>query len=96
MREDELRRGRAGGVGAQLVVEGALAVGFAREHLRVILSEREAVDAALRAARQGDLVVVLVTDVEERWQQIRDFDSSNTPPRDFQSDRQDSRESHRA
>ncbi|WP_019587478.1 cyanophycin synthetase [Deinococcus apachensis] len=81
VREDDLRRGRRVGEGARLVTEGALEAGLSPEHLHTILSEPEAVDFALRQARQGDLVVILVTEVEETWRQIRDFDSSGVLPR---------------
>ncbi|AFZ66833.1 cyanophycin synthetase [Deinococcus peraridilitoris] len=81
VREDELRRGRKVGQGARLVAEGALSTGFDASRLQTILSEPEAVQAALRSARAGDLVVLLATEVEGVWQQMRDFDSTQTPPR---------------
>ena len=81
IREDDDRRGRPVGQSAQLLIEGARSVNFQGGNLRVILDEREAVDAALRAAHQGDLVVVLGTEVEDVWQQIRQFDATSTPPR---------------
>ncbi len=96
VREDEYRRGRREGVGARLVREGALAAGTPEERVTTILNEREAVDAALRMARQGDLVVILVTEVENVWRQIRDFDSSGTPPRLLPDESRGARETHRA
>ncbi|PYE55369.1 cyanophycin synthetase [Deinococcus yavapaiensis] len=96
VREDDYRRGRRVGEGARLVMEGALGAGFAQEHLHVILPEHEAVDAALRLARQGDLVIILVTEVENVWERIRTFDSSNTPPRLPQDPARAKNESHRA
>ena len=80
VREDEMRRGRPVGEGARLVAEGALGTGFAPKHLHTILSEPDAVDFALRQARPGDLVVILVTEVEDTWRQIRDFDSAGMQP----------------
>ncbi|MFD1733550.1 glutamate ligase domain-containing protein [Deinococcus malanensis] len=76
IREDELRRGRRVGEGARLITEGALSSGFDPAHVQTILKEPEAVDAALRLAAPGDLVVLLATEVEDTWQQMRDFDSS--------------------
>ncbi|ACO47439.2 cyanophycin synthetase [Deinococcus deserti] len=76
IREDDLRRGRPAGEGARHVAEGALASGFPAERLHTILPEPEAVSAALSMARQGDLVVILVTEVEATWQQIRDYQLS--------------------
>nr|WP_245528306.1 cyanophycin synthetase [Deinococcus maricopensis] len=86
IREDELRRGRAPGEGARLVAEGARSAGFADEHLTTILSEPDAVDHALRAARQGDLVVLLATEVEDTWAQIRNFNSAHAPAGGFPDD----------
>ncbi|GHF44441.1 cyanophycin synthetase [Deinococcus metalli] len=80
VREDEYRRGRPAGEGARLVSEGALAAGLPPEHVTTVLLEAEAVDHALRMARPGDLVVLLATEVEATWRQIRDFDSSGLPP----------------
>lgn len=80
VREDELRRGRAVGEGARLITEGALKGGLAPAQLRTILPEPEAVDAALRLAAPGDLVVILVTEVEDTWQQILKFDSAGRAP----------------
>lgn len=77
IREDELRRGRAVGDGARLIEEGALRGGLDPAHMQTILNEPAAVDAALRLAVPGDLVVLLATEVEDTWQQMRDFDSSS-------------------
>ncbi|MFC4425152.1 cyanophycin synthetase [Deinococcus navajonensis] len=80
VREDELRRGRRVGEGARLITEGALQSGMGQEQLQTILAEPEAVDTALRRAAPGDLVVILVTEVEAVWQQVLNFDSSGIVP----------------
>ncbi|MFB9990988.1 cyanophycin synthetase [Deinococcus oregonensis] len=78
VREDHHRRGRPAGEGAKLVEHGARDAGMNPEHLTTILREEEAVAQALKQAREGDLVVILVDNVEATWQQVRDFDSSQT------------------
>ncbi|WP_425486279.1 cyanophycin synthetase [Deinobacterium chartae] len=78
LREDDERRGRPPGEGARLLAEGARSAGFPEEHMHTVLEESRAVDTAMRLARPGDLVVVMVTEVEAIWQQIRDFDASHT------------------
>ncbi|UBV44940.1 cyanophycin synthetase (plasmid) [Deinococcus taeanensis] len=73
VREDEYRRGRAAGEGARLLVEGAANAGMSTERIQTVLPEPDAVQAALSAAKAGDLVVILVTEVEQTWAQIRAF-----------------------
>ncbi len=81
LREDDDRRGRPNGESAELTRQGALAAGLPDEQMRVILDETEAIDAGLRAARPGDLLVLLPNLVEAAWQQMLDFDSAHlTPP----------------
>ncbi|WP_118376014.1 cyanophycin synthetase [Deinococcus ficus] len=80
VREDEYRRGRPAGEGARLVTQGALEAGHDPEQMTTILSEPEAVEHALQLARPGDLVVLLATEVEHSWAQVRDFDSSGLAP----------------
>ena len=66
-------RGRAAGSVVSLLTDGALAAGFAPDHLHRILSETEAIDAALRMARPGDLVLVFPSGVEAAWRQVAAF-----------------------
>jgi len=66
-------RGRAAGSVVTLLTDGALAAGFPIDRLHRILSETEAIDAALRMARPDDLVLVFPTGVESAWRQIEAF-----------------------
>ncbi|HYE46308.1 MAG TPA: cyanophycin synthetase [Caulobacter sp.] len=66
-------RGRPAGEVVSLLADGALQAGADPGRIEQILCERDAVDAALRAARPGDLVVVMPTAVEGVWRQILDF-----------------------
>lgn len=66
-------RGRAAGSVVTLLTDGALAAGFPVDRLHRILSEAEAIDAALRMARRGDLVLVFPSGVETAWRQVESF-----------------------
>jgi len=66
-------RGRAAGSVVSLLTDGALAAGFPAERLHRILSETDAVAAALRMAQPGDLVLVFPSGVEEAWRQVEAF-----------------------
>lgn len=66
-------RGRPAGSVMQLLTEGALSVGAAPARLRTIACEHAAVEAALSTAREGDLVVLMPTRVEEVWRQVLAF-----------------------
>jgi cyanophycin synthetase len=79
-------RGRAAGSVVSLLTDGALAAGFAPERLHRILSETEAIDAALRMARPDDLVLVFPSGVETAWRQVEAFiPAANRDPADDQS-----------
>jgi hypothetical protein len=53
---------------------------MASERLRRIIDETEAVDACLRAASRGDLVVLLPTSVKAVWRQVQDFSPTRRQP----------------
>ncbi|ULH17653.1 hypothetical protein MF271_19770 (plasmid) [Deinococcus sp. KNUC1210] len=73
LREAADGRGRPLGEVTRLMQEGALQTGFAPERIHCVLAEHQAVEAALRAARPGDLVVLMPTDVEGVWRQVQTF-----------------------
>lgn len=58
IKEDADPRGRRAGETAALLLEGVLSAGHSREQVQIILSEAEAVAAALQSAVADDLVVV--------------------------------------
>jgi cyanophycin synthetase len=66
-------RGRAAGSVVTLLTDGALAAGFPVDRLHRILSETEAIEAALRMAQPGDLVLVFPSGVEAAWRQVETF-----------------------
>jgi cyanophycin synthetase len=71
-------RGRAAGSVVSLLTDGALAAGFPADRLHRILSETEAIDASLRMARPGDLVLVFPSAVEAAWRQVETFTPAAT------------------
>jgi cyanophycin synthetase len=66
-------RGRPSGSVLSLLTDGALGTGFPDERIHRILSEARSVDAALRMARPGDLVLVFPTAVDAVWKQVTSF-----------------------
>lgn len=76
-------RGRPAGSVVSLLTDGALGAGFPAERLHRILSETRAVDAALKMARPGDLVLLFPTAVDAVWEQVRAFKPPSRPPDDW-------------
>jgi cyanophycin synthetase len=72
-------RGRPAGSVVSLLTQGALEAGFSDARLHRILSEAKSVDAALRMARPGDLVMVFPTAVEAVWRQVVAFKPATAP-----------------
>ncbi|WP_243450985.1 cyanophycin synthetase [Sphingosinicella sp. CPCC 101087] len=72
-REDPATRGRPRGQIMNLLKAGAIEAGADPERIQLVAGEAEATQAALRAARPGDLVVVTPTEVFAAWQQVCEF-----------------------
>jgi cyanophycin synthetase len=64
-------RGRGPGDVLRLLQEGAVEAGHTS--IRVVADEAAAMDAAMRSAKPGDLVIMTCTDVDAVWQQIQEF-----------------------
>jgi cyanophycin synthetase len=77
--KDVDRRGRELGATARLIVEGARSGGMAEERITEIFDEPGALDAALRRAERGDLVLVFADDVSAAWAQITAFKTATAP-----------------
>jgi cyanophycin synthetase len=73
-------RGRRPGEVVRLLTEGALAAGFPEARLLTVLSEGAAVEAALRLAEPGDLVVLLPTELDPVWKQVTAFQPQPAAP----------------
>ena len=72
-RETPDNRGRAAGDVIRLMTQGALAAGAEPARIHGYHREEDAVEACLRMARPGDLVVLLPTRIEAVWRQMLDF-----------------------
>ncbi len=64
-------RGRGPGDVLRLLHDGAVSAGHTS--IRIVADEPAAMDAAMRSAQPGDLVVMTCTDVDAVWQQIQEF-----------------------
>ena len=72
-RETPDNRGRPSGEVIRLMSEGAAAAACDPCRITGVHREEEAVEACLRMARPGDLVVLTPTRVEEVWRQVLEF-----------------------
>lgn len=57
-----------------------MTAGLSDQKVQIILQEHEAVDAALRQARPGDLVVITADHVDDVWRQVVDFNPGKAEP----------------
>lgn len=78
-RETPDNRGRAAGEVNRLLREGAMLEGCDVGRIEDFLTEEEAVEYCLRAARPGDLVVLTPTRIEEVWDRIEAFRPTPVP-----------------
>ena len=71
-------RGREAGGVVSLLTDGAVASGMALSAIGRVMDEIQAMDAALRQARPGDLVVLMPSDVDAVWQHVTGFRPAET------------------
>jgi cyanophycin synthetase len=67
---DDNRRGRREGEVVELLRQGLIGKGVSEAQITGIDSEREAIDAGLKMARPGDLLVVFADNITRSWKQI--------------------------
>ncbi len=72
-RRDDSLRGRTDEEVPRILRETLLAAGVPEKQITVISDEQRAVDAALRMARQGDLVLIFGDSIARTWKQIIHF-----------------------
>ncbi len=70
VRRDDDTRGRAPDEVPRMLAEELIASGFARDRLQVIPDEQEAIDAALRGGKPGDLLLLFADKVSRSWKQV--------------------------
>jgi cyanophycin synthetase len=79
-RRDDSRRGR-GDEEVPRMLEAALkAHGISNDRVEVIVDEQEAIEAALRKALPGDLVLIFADALARGWKQITQFKPDSTSP----------------
>jgi len=66
-------RGRGAGEVVRLLAEGARQAGCTDDRIIIEEDEHKAAEAALNMARPGDLVVLMPTDIEAVWKQMREW-----------------------
>ena len=77
---DDRRRGRGYDEVPQMLRQTLLENDVAEEQIKVVPDEVEAVDAALRAAQTGDLVVIFGDDITRCWKQVIHFNPDMAEP----------------
>ncbi|MGH8273447.1 MAG: cyanophycin synthetase [Gammaproteobacteria bacterium] len=80
-RRDDGLRGRDGDEVPCIQARALMAGGVAEDAISIIPDEQEAIDAALRMAGPGDLLLVFADALVRSWKQIIKFSPEGTPPR---------------
>jgi cyanophycin synthetase len=79
-RRDDQLRGRGPEEVPELLRDALLAHGVPADQIEVIPSEEAAVDAALRGAEPGDLVLIFGDAITRSWKQVIQFRPEAPPP----------------
>jgi cyanophycin synthetase len=78
-RRDDSLRGRDGDEVPRIQSRALLAAGVATDRVSIIPDEKEAIDAALRMAAPGDLLLVFADALVRSWKQIIKFRADGSP-----------------
>ncbi len=79
LRRDDGLRGRDGDEVPRLLARGLIEAGVAESMIEQIPDEQQAIDAALRMGRAGDLLLVFADALTRSWKQIIKFRPEGTP-----------------
>jgi len=79
-RRDDNLRGRRPNEVPELLREALMTHGVAEDQIEVIPSEEAAVDAALRQAEPGDLLLIFADSITRSWKQVIQFRPEAPPP----------------
>jgi cyanophycin synthetase len=85
-KRDDHPRGRGSDEIPQLIRRALLDAGVPEDRIAVIPDEQEAVDHALRASREGDLLLVFGDHIARCWKQIVQFGGPRTADRAVRGD----------
>ena len=78
-RRDDGRRGRGDEDVPRMIERALLAHGIGADRVSVIIDEQEAIEAALRMAAPGDLVLIFADALARGWKQITHFRADAAP-----------------
>jgi cyanophycin synthetase len=78
-RRDDALRGRDGDEVPRIMAKALLAAGVGKDAIEQIPDEQEAIDAALRMGRPGDLLLVFADALVRSWKQIIKFRPEGAP-----------------
>jgi cyanophycin synthetase len=76
IKEDDDTRGRNPGETAEVLRQSAIEAGMSAEKIKVILSEAEAVEHALKTAQRDDLIVITCDNIKRCFEQVVQFRDS--------------------
>jgi cyanophycin synthetase len=79
-RRDDNLRGRGPDEVPQILARALTEAGVPADAVRTVSDEQAAVDAALRTAASGDLLVLFADALERTWEQIVEFSPHGAPP----------------
>lgn len=83
-RRDDDRRGRGSDEIPRMLRDEAVRVGFAADRSQLIVDEQEAIDAAMRMAQPGDLLLIFADQPSRSWKQVIYF--KNEGPRSLEAE----------
>ncbi len=72
-RRDDALRGRGAETVPHMLADALRSAGIADERISIVVDEQQAIDAALRMARIGDLVLIFADALARGWKQIVNF-----------------------
>ncbi|HEU4725291.1 MAG TPA: cyanophycin synthetase [Candidatus Eisenbacteria bacterium] len=78
-RRDDGLRGRKGDEIPKMLREALLEAGVSPQTIDVVPDEQEAIDAALRRGRSGDLMLIFADALSRSWSQIKGFRAADVP-----------------
>src|SRR6185503_12762524 len=78
-RRDDNLRDRGSDEVPQIIAKALLAEGVAKEAIRIIPDEQEAIDAALKMGQAGDLLLIFADALTRSWKQITKFRPAGAP-----------------
>ena len=81
VKRDDSLRGRDGDEVPRIIARALLAAGVAEAAIEQIPDEQQAIDAALRMGRPGDLLLVFADALARSWKQITKFTPDGAVPR---------------